>query len=167
MASSSGHVIASGDQRSSSTVPVISAISQAGDWKDTPAHFEATCERTNVPIRLATVWNSVGGASCEKALLCGRLDRDVRELVADTPSELVPSGWCVGQLLDLAREARGQRDVFLREHSQCRGNRDSDSPNRWHRSTTSLVRGMASRKIRGSNPFGADKMPAEGNRHGA
>lgn len=124
MASSSGQVIASGDQRSSSTVPVISAISQAGDRKDTPAHFEATCERTNVPIRLATVWNSVGGASCEKALLCGRLDRDVRELVADTPSELVPSGWCVGQLLDLAREARGQRDVFLREHSQCRGNRE-------------------------------------------
>ena len=166
MASSSGQVIASGDQRSSSTVPVISAISQAGDRKDTPAHFEATCERTNVPIRLATVWNSVGGASCEKALLCGRLDRDVRELVADTPSELVPSGWCVGQLLDLAPEARGQRDVSCANTANAAGIASSDS-NRWYRSTTSLVRGMASRKIRGSNPFGAPKMPAEGNRHGA
>ncbi len=37
MASSSGQVIASGDQRSSSTVPVISAISEAADRKDTPA----------------------------------------------------------------------------------------------------------------------------------
>lgn len=37
MAPSSGQVIASGDQRSSSTVPVISAISEAGDRKDTPA----------------------------------------------------------------------------------------------------------------------------------
>ena len=41
MASSSGQVVASGDQRSSSTVPVISAISEAGDRKDTPAHFVA------------------------------------------------------------------------------------------------------------------------------
>ena len=59
MASRSGQVIASGDQRSSSTVPVISAISEAEYGKDVPAHFVATRERTNVPIRLATVWNSV------------------------------------------------------------------------------------------------------------
>ena len=64
MASRSGQVIASGDQRSSSTVPVVSAISEAGERKDTPVHFVATRERTNVPIGLATVWNSVGGASC-------------------------------------------------------------------------------------------------------
>ena len=38
MTSSSGHVMASGDQGSSSTVPVISAISEPGLRNDTPAH---------------------------------------------------------------------------------------------------------------------------------
>ncbi len=37
MVSSNGHVIASGDQGSSSTVPVISAISEAGLRKAMPA----------------------------------------------------------------------------------------------------------------------------------
>ncbi len=38
MTSNSGHVMASGDHGSSSTVPVTSAISEAGLRNETPAH---------------------------------------------------------------------------------------------------------------------------------
>jgi hypothetical protein len=60
--------------------------------------------------------------------LCGRLDRDLSELIADTPGELVPRAWCVSELLDLAPKTRGQRDVLMREHSQRSGNRELRFP---------------------------------------
>jgi hypothetical integral membrane protein (TIGR02206 family) len=46
MTSSSGHVIASGDQGSSSTVPVISAINDCGLRNATPAHTQAPSRAT-------------------------------------------------------------------------------------------------------------------------
>jgi hypothetical protein len=82
------------------------------------------CQRDQIPIDACDSVEFSWRCSCQEAWLCGRLDRDFRELIADTPGELVPRAWCVGELLDLAPEARGQRDVFLREHSQRRGNRE-------------------------------------------
>src|SRR5699024_2995451 len=60
--------------------------------------------------------------------LCGRLDRDLGELVADTLCEFVPHAWRVGKLLDLPPKTGGQRDALLREHRQRRRNRELRLP---------------------------------------